>query len=197
MGLFFKIALAIDKRCFSPPDNLTPFSPITVSYLSGNFLINSSANEYFAASSISSSDAFGFAYALIERTHTRIDIVLGHVPRLLRNSLNIFTYALVTGAALFITRYAYQALNESLLFNSHSPTPLQTPMWIPQGIWFAGLIVFSGTAIAMFVHLLIQNYRDSERAYFQYGPPTISEELHRELEDARARLERNEQDNPK
>jgi len=146
---------------------------------------------------VAGTGAFGFAYALIERTHTRIDIVLGHVPRLLRNSLNIFTYALVTGAALFITRYAYQALNESLLFNSHSPTPLQTPMWIPQGIWFAGLIVFSGTAIAMFVHLLIQNYRDSERAYFQYGPPTISEELHRELEDARARLERNEQDNPK
>ncbi|MGA1065977.1 MAG: TRAP transporter small permease subunit [Alphaproteobacteria bacterium] len=146
---------------------------------------------------VAGTGAFGFAYALIERTHTRIDIVLGHVPRLLRNSLNIFTYALVTGAALFITRYAYQALNESLLFNSHSPTPLQTPMWIPQGIWFAGLIVFSGTAIAMFVHLLIQNYRDSERAYFQYGPPTISEELHRELEDARARLERNEQDNSK
>ena len=146
---------------------------------------------------VAGTGAFGFAYALIERTHTRIDIVLGHVPRLLRNSLNIFTYALVTGAALFITRYAYQALNESLLFNGHSPTPLQTPMWIPQGIWFAGLIVFSGTAIAMFVHLLIQNYRDSERAYFQYGPPTISEELHRELEDARARLERNEQDNPK
>ena len=146
---------------------------------------------------VAGTGAFGFAYALIERTHTRIDIVLGHVPRLLRNYLNILTYALVTGAALFITRYAYQALNESLLFNSHSPTPLQTPMWIPQGIWFAGLIVFSGTAIAMFVHLLIQNYRDSERAYFRYGPPTISEELHRELEDARARLERNEQDNPK
>jgi TRAP-type C4-dicarboxylate transport system permease small subunit len=146
---------------------------------------------------VAGTGTFGFAYALIERTHTRIDIVLGHVPRLLRNSLNILTYALVTGAALFITRYAYQALNESLLFNSHSPTPLQTPMWIPQGIWFAGLIVFSCTAMAMFVHLLIQNYRDSERAYFQYGPPTISEELHRELEDARARLERNEQDNPK
>ena len=33
--LFFIIALAIDKRCFSPPDNLTPFSPINVSNLFG------------------------------------------------------------------------------------------------------------------------------------------------------------------
>ena len=46
--LFFNIALAIDSLCFSPPDNLTPFSPIKVSYLFGSLLINSSQNESFA-----------------------------------------------------------------------------------------------------------------------------------------------------
>ena len=96
---------------------------------------------------------------------------------------------MVAGAALFITRFAYLALSESLMFNSHSPTPLQTPMWIPQGIWFLGLVVFSGTALAMFIHLLLQNFRDPEGAYFQYGPPTINEELQRELNDARSRIE--------
>ena len=30
---------------------------------------------------VAGTGAFGFAYALIERTHTRIDIVLGHVPK--------------------------------------------------------------------------------------------------------------------
>jgi hypothetical protein len=54
IGLFLSIALAIDNLCFSPPESLTPFSPINVSYLFGKFSINSSANEYFAASSISS-----------------------------------------------------------------------------------------------------------------------------------------------
>ena len=53
IGDFFKIALAIDNLCFSPPDNLIPFSPIIVSYLFGNFSINSYANEYLAASRIS------------------------------------------------------------------------------------------------------------------------------------------------
>ena len=42
MGLLFKIALAIDNLCFSPPESRIPFSPITVSYLFGNFSINSS-----------------------------------------------------------------------------------------------------------------------------------------------------------
>ena len=61
IGLFLIIALAIETLCFSPPDNLVPFSPIIVSYLSGNLLMNSSAKANFAASSISFKEAFGFA----------------------------------------------------------------------------------------------------------------------------------------
>ena len=38
-----KACLAIEILCFSPPDNLKPFSPIIVSYLSGIFSINSDA----------------------------------------------------------------------------------------------------------------------------------------------------------
>ena len=61
MVLFLIIALAIESLCFSPPDNLVPFSPIIVSYFSGSLWINSSAKENFAASSISFREAFGFA----------------------------------------------------------------------------------------------------------------------------------------
>ena len=63
--LFFSNALAIDNLCFSPPDNLTPFSPIIVSYLFGSLLINSSANEDFAASIISLSLASKLAYPML------------------------------------------------------------------------------------------------------------------------------------
>ena len=88
---------------------------------------------------------FGFAYALIERAHTRIDIILDHVSRPIRNILNLLAYVLVTGTALFMLYYGYIALSESILFNSRSSTPLQTIMWIPQGMWVAGLCVFSIT----------------------------------------------------
>ena len=40
---FFKIALAIDIRCFWPPESLTPFSPIVVSKPLGSLFINSVA----------------------------------------------------------------------------------------------------------------------------------------------------------
>ena len=130
---------------------------------------------------------FGFAYALIERTHTRIDIILGHVPPLPRNLLNLLAYALVTGAALFMLRYGYVALSESILFNSRSPTPLQTIMWIPQGMWLGGIFVFSVTAVALFVHLLVLQVRDPERGFRLYGPPTVEEEVEREMAQAEAR----------
>ncbi len=130
---------------------------------------------------------FGFAYALINRTHTRIDIILGHVPPLPRNLLNLLAYALVTGAALFMLRYGYVALSESILFNSRSPTPLQTIMWIPQGMWFGGLFVFSVTAVALLVHLVVLQIRDPERGFRLYGPPTVEEEVEREMAQAEAR----------
>ena len=127
---------------------------------------------------------FGFAYALIERTHTRIDILLDHVPALLRNLLNLLAYTLVTSAAIFMLRYGYEALSETLLFNSLSPTPLQTPMWIPQSLWVAGLVVFSITAAAMLLHLIILQFRDPERGFRLYGPPSLQQEIERELAQA-------------
>lgn len=130
---------------------------------------------------------FGFAYALIERTHTRIDIILDHVPPAIRNILNLLAYALVTGVALFMLRYGYEALSESILFKSISPTPLQVIMWIPQSMWVAGLVVFSITAAAMLVHLLVLQFKNPERGFHLYGPPTVQEEVERELADAEAR----------
>ena len=130
---------------------------------------------------------FGFAYALVERNHTRIDIILDHVPTGLRNLLNVLAYVLVTAAALFMLRYGYVALSESILFNSRSPTPLQTIMWIPQGIWFVVLVVFSIPAVALLVHLAVLQVRDPARGFHLYGPPTVQEEVDREMARAEAR----------
>ena len=130
---------------------------------------------------------FGFAYALIERAHTRIDIILDHVSRPMRNILNLLAYVLVTGAALFMLYYGYVALGESILFNSRSSTPLQTIMWIPQGMWFAGLCVFSITSVALLVHLVILQIRNPERGFHLYGPHTVQQEVDREVAQAEAR----------
>ena len=115
------------------------------------------------------------------------DIILDHVSRQIRNILNLLAYVLVTGTALFMLYYGYVALNESILFNSRSSTPLQTIMWIPQGMWFAGLCVFSVTSFAVLVHLVMLQIRNPERGFHLYGPQTVQQEVDREVAQAEAR----------
>ena len=57
IGEFFKTALAIEILCFCPPDNRIPFSPISVSYDFGRFLIKSLAAANSHAFLISSSES--------------------------------------------------------------------------------------------------------------------------------------------
>ena len=61
IGDSFKTALAIDILCFCPPESLTPFSPINVSYFLGSLSINSSAAANLHAFLISSSEASSLA----------------------------------------------------------------------------------------------------------------------------------------
>lgn len=49
IGTFFKMALAIESRCFSPPDRDLPASPAGVLYPFGCCLIKSSQQAAFAA----------------------------------------------------------------------------------------------------------------------------------------------------
>lgn len=132
---------------------------------------------------------FSFAYCLIERGHTRIDIVLNRVPGRGRAMLNTLAIVMAAGAALFMTWYGWRALADSIAFNSRSATPLQTPTWIPQSLWFAGLIVFTITALVMALHAAILSMRDPEHTNRDYGPASVEEEVEREMSGAAQRME--------
>ena len=56
---FLRNTLAMDSRCYWPPESFTPLCPISVWYSSGRFMINSWALARFAALTTSSSDASG------------------------------------------------------------------------------------------------------------------------------------------
>jgi TRAP-type C4-dicarboxylate transport system permease small subunit len=87
--------------------------------------------------------AFSFAYALFERAHTRVDVFYAQVPAALRAPLNLFAMLSLAGMAGFMLYRGVATLQESMEFKSLASTPLQTPLWIPQGIWVAGLALFA------------------------------------------------------
>lgn len=123
--------------------------------------------------------AFGFSYALLRGSHTRIGLVQSHLPVRVRAALNAITIAALAAVSLFAAWRGFAELRVSIELMSVSNSPLRIPMWLPQGLWFAGLAMFAIVAIALAVHavlLLLTNFRDVDRLY---GSSVSADELER------------------
>jgi TRAP-type C4-dicarboxylate transport system permease small subunit len=121
--------------------------------------------------------SLAFTWALIGRSHTRVDFLLGRLGSRPRATLNAIAYVTLAAVAVLAATKGWSALAESIEFKSRSTTPLQVPMWVPQSGWFAGLALFAAVASAMAIHavyLLIRRHADVNRLY---GPLTVEEEI--------------------
>lgn len=121
--------------------------------------------------------AFGFANALLVKGHTRVDFLLGRLPGRLRAALNAAAYALLAGLAAFAAWRGWAVLSESLEFQSRANSPLQTPLWLPQSAWLAGIAVFAAASGAMAAHAMLLLATDWRRVNRLYGPLTVEEEV--------------------
>ncbi|MDX6805952.1 TRAP transporter small permease [Terrihabitans rhizophilus] len=124
--------------------------------------------------------AFGFSYALIERAHTRVEILVERVGWRTQSLLNLVSSWCIAVMAAFMAWRAYATLDESLEFQSLSGTPLMTPLWQPQGIWFVGLLFFGVVATAIAVHSTLLILRDPRRLNRLYGIKTLDEIIEEE-----------------
>ncbi|MGQ0663820.1 MAG: TRAP transporter small permease subunit [Pseudomonadota bacterium] len=131
--------------------------------------------------------AVGFSYTLLQRGHTRIDIFMRPLPARMQAALNLLAALSLAGYAVFMVWRGWFVLGESIEFKSISGTPLQTPLWQPQGIWEIGLVLFAAIACLLAGHAVVLMFRDSRRLNALYGPPTIREEIEAELGPERVR----------
>lgn len=124
--------------------------------------------------------ALGFSYTLLTRGHVRIDFMLSRMPLTLRSWLNVLAMVSLAGMAVFAVFRGWFVLGESIEFQSTATTPLQTPLWIPQSLWYVGLVLFAISACYLAAHacyLLLQNHKAIDRIY---GPQTLEEEIEAE-----------------
>ena len=130
--------------------------------------------------------AVGFASALLHRMHTRIDLVLTRLPTGGQAFLNAVSSLALAGFAAFMAWKAVGTLLESLEFGSRASTPLQTPLWIPQGLWVFGITLFAVIATTMAAHAVWLLLRGKAAALnAAYGPPTLNEEIEESLAQTR------------
>ncbi|NKE44077.1 TRAP transporter small permease [Roseomonas frigidaquae] len=122
--------------------------------------------------------AFGFGHTLVVRRHTRIDLFLSRMPAVARSVLHVVAALAIAAFAVFAASRGWAEVADSIEFMSVSTSPLQVPLWIPQGVWFAGLALFGLVALVLAMHaasLLMRGRVREVNAW--YGPPTVDEEI--------------------
>ena len=109
---------------------------------------------------LAAGSVIAFSLALVGRNHIRVDVFHERFPARLQAMLNALSY------------------------RSTAPTPWQTPLIWPQGVWYAGLVVFALVTVgyaARAVWLLARGEVDQVNR--EFPPKSAKEEVKEELDD--------------
>lgn len=141
--------------------------------------------------------AAGFTHAMTERAHMRITLAFAYLPKLVCSALHVVALVTLAGMAVFCAVRGFAEVQASLGIHKgdwfdpanwrHANTPMQTPLWIPQALWFAGLALFAAAACTAALHGLGLLFRDRDRLERLYGPQSLDEEIETETQLARER----------
>ena len=113
--------------------------------------------------------SWAMAFALTKLAHVRIDLLRIKLPpfgRALMDCLALWTLA---ATALYVAYRGWFVLERSIRLGSTANTPLETPLWIPQLIWWSGWAWFAFIACMLALALLWQTVRRDERAAERTG----------------------------
>ncbi len=121
--------------------------------------------------------SLGMSHVLHRREFTRIDLAFRLFPIGLQRILHVLAYVSLAGMVLFLAYHAQGTLNETLLFQSHANTPLQTPLWIPQGLWVLGIWFFALNAVLQALRAVLLLITDPSRVEREFGTVQIESEL--------------------
>jgi TRAP-type C4-dicarboxylate transport system permease small subunit len=100
--------------------------------------------------------SWGMAYALTALAHVRIDLLRGRVGQPGRALLDLLALGTLTAVALTVAWNGWGVLARSLANSSRANTPLETPLWLPQALWWSGWVWFAlAAAILLGAALLL------------------------------------------
>lgn len=128
------------------------------------------------------STACAYSFALLTRANIRIDFIYNKLPERLKRILDILSMLMTTGFFAVICYFSFNLVSDAIEYNSKSITPLQTPLAIPQTLWFAALCFALFTALVLLVlsfSALLKG--DDARVAQLAGIPSMDEEIQQEL----------------
>ena len=125
----------------------------------------------------------GFSYALLTRGHTRVDFFVSRFSPGTRAALNVLATLTLFAMAAFATYRGYRVLEETISLRATAPTPLATPLRIPQTAWLAAWAVFAAVAFVAALDVLrLAARRSWDELNRRHGPQTLQEEIESETD---------------
>lgn len=119
------------------------------------FVVSIGGADELSGYAFAISTSWALAFALIERAHIRVDALYVRLPTRLCAILDIVALATLGLFAVALADRGIDVLATSLRFGSTATTPLQTPLWLPQGLWVGGLVLFVVVDVLLLVRALV------------------------------------------
>jgi TRAP-type mannitol/chloroaromatic compound transport system permease small subunit len=120
--------------------------------------------------------AWALSFTLLQRANVRVDALYMHLPRAAQGWLDLLAMIALGGFVGALTWQAWEVLDTSIAFEARATTPLQTPLWIPQALWLAGLLLFVFSWLPLFLRataaLLLGDRNTASRLV---GAPSMQE----------------------
>jgi len=107
------------------------------------FSISIGGADELSSYAMAISCSWTFGYALFRKAHIRVDVLYIRFPRSFRFVLDILSIGLFVLYMLLLSYFGFWVLHTSVVRSSVANTPLATPLWIPQGLWFVGIAGFT------------------------------------------------------
>jgi TRAP-type C4-dicarboxylate transport system permease small subunit len=140
------------------------------------------ANE-IAGYTLAIASSWGCSVALVYRMHIRLDSLYTHLSHRLRAALDIFGLLAFIYFMALVTLYAYGVLAQSIISDSHSISELETPLALPQTIWFAGFVVFLFSAAVYLARAIVAfAHGDLRKVSELLGARSVEEEIEAEMD---------------
>ncbi len=125
---------------------------ITFDVLARRFLgFSSQATTELTGYALAFGISWALAHALTSRAHVRIDVLINYLPAKIRQPMHLLSLAALAVFTGFLAKGAWELVDESLLFGATDISVLRTPLWIPQGLWTFGIVVFLVLIVLMLV----------------------------------------------
>jgi TRAP-type C4-dicarboxylate transport system permease small subunit len=116
-----------------------------------SFSISLGVTDEISNYALAIGSALAFSHCLVERAHIRIDSATRFLSLKIRIAIDLIAILTLAGFYLVVSWYAVETAMVSFRRGARSLTELQTPLFIPQGLWALALILFVVIGVIIFL----------------------------------------------